>query len=407
MSGGIKGFLSSRMERVRRSEIREILKLTEGRRIISFAGGLPDPSVFPKEKLADIAREVIESEGDSALQYSPSRGVTSFRRVLRSFLESHGVSFASEDDLIVTTGSQEALYLIGKVLVDERDIVLIEEPGYLAAINVFHFYSNRLKGIPVDEYGLNTDALEDKVKRLIASGEKPKLIYTNPTCQNPTGATMPVERRKHLLEIASRYDLLIVEDDPYSFFTFYGERPPHLKALDREDRVIYAGTFSKILVPGIRLGYAVAPEPVIAAMESMKQMIDLHTPTFSQYLTMRAIERGVVDETIERAKRVYRIKRDAMINALEEEMRGLGSWTRPVGGFFTLLSLNMRIDTRELLVEAVEKANVAFVPAHSFYVENVAPNTMRLSYSNPSKEDIDVGVRRLARLIKEKAGIQA
>ncbi len=396
-------FLSSRLARARASDIREILKITEGRQVISLAGGLPDPRVFPRSELVDITRHVLEEYGDQALQYSPTKGVTPFRETLKGFMASHGTPARSWDDVIVTTGSQESLYLLAQALLDPGDVVLMDEPGYLAAINVFAYAQARLAGVRVDKQGMDTHALEEKVKKLKAEGLPLKLVYTNPTSQNPTGSTMSLERRKHLLEIASRYDLLVVEDDPYSFFTFEGEKPPHLKALDQEGRVIYTSTFSKILTPGLRLGWTLAHEDVVNAMETLKQMVDLHSSTFNQYMAMEAINKGVVDEVIARAKNVYREKRDAMISELEASLQGIAEWTRPIGGFFTMVYLPEGMNARKLLVESIERIGVAFVPGDSFFPENPKENTMRLSYSMPPAETIREAVRRLAGLIKEKA----
>ncbi|MEB3774512.1 MAG: PLP-dependent aminotransferase family protein [Desulfurococcales archaeon] len=395
-------FYAGRMKYVKTSDIREILKLTEGREIISLAGGLPDPRVFPRDELVDIMRSIVEENLESALQYSPTKGVTPFREVLKGFMNTHGVKVRGWDDVMVTTGSQQSLFLMAQVLLDSGDVVLIEEPGYLAAINVFTYARASMAGVPVDSEGMDTTILEEKVKRLKSEGKRVKLIYTNPTSQNPTGSTMSLERRKHLLEIASTHDLLVIEDDPYSFFTFEEGKPPYLKTLDNEGRVLYTSTFSKILMPGVRLGWTLADKDIVAGMESLKQMVDLHSATLSQYIAMESIKRGIVDRTIDRARMIYKAKRDALIETLEEELTGIASWTKPIGGFFTMVYLHPSINARQLLVEAVERKGVAFVPGDSFFVERKMPNTMRLSYSFPPEDVIRIGARRLAELVKEK-----
>jgi len=388
-------FLARRVSRMRASEIRELLKLTEGRDVISFAGGLPDPNVFMLDELSSIASEIIRLHGDKALQYAPTKGVTVFRETLKKFLSAQGVEVRGYDDVIVTTGSQEALYLAAKVLLDKGDVVVVEEPTYLAALNVFREHEPRLEPVDVDSDGMRVDLLEERIKKLASDGVKVKLIYTNPTCQNPTGTTMSLDRRKHLLELASRYDILVLEDDPYSYFTFEGERVAPLKSLDREGRVLYLGTFSKILAPGLRIGWALGPKEFIDVMELAKQSVDLHSSTLSQYIAMEAIKRGVVERTLEKARSIYRVKRDAMLDSLEEEMAGLATWTKPIGGLFVFLALNYRIDTRELLPKAIERG-VAYVPGAAFFVRRDGSNTMRLNFSYPTIAQIKEGVRRLA-----------
>ncbi|MEM0497792.1 MAG: PLP-dependent aminotransferase family protein, partial [Acidilobaceae archaeon] len=256
-------FLSKRTNKLKASEIRELLKLTEGKNIISFAGGLPDPTVFDKDKLIEIARDVLENFSDKALQYSPTRGVSVFIETLKNFLLDKGINISNNDDIIVTTGSQEAIYLASTVLIDRRDAIIVEEPTYLAALNVFKYLESRLMPVPIDDDGMNTEVLEDYLRKLREDGRRVKLAYVNPTCQNPSGTTMSIARRKHLIELASQHDFLILEDDPYGYFIFEGERPIPLKSLDRDERVLYMSTFSKILAPGLRIGWAVGPAEII------------------------------------------------------------------------------------------------------------------------------------------------
>ncbi len=394
-------FASTRTRLFQASEIRELLKLTEGRDVISLAGGLPDPRVFPSEELAEIAAEVIRKYGDHSLQYSPTAGVTVFRRRLAEYMKSKGIAVRSEDDVIVTTGSQEALFLVARVLVDPGDIVVVEEPTYLAAANVFREHGARFEAVPLDSEGMRTDLLEEKLKKIYSGGGRVKLVYTVPTCQNPSGATMTQERRKHLIELADRYDFLIVEDDPYSFFLFDNIKFDYLKTIDKNYRVIYLSTASKILAPGLRIGWAIAHKDIIRLMEIGKQAVDLHSSTLSQYIMMEAIERGVVDKTIEVARSIYREKRDVMMDALETYMSRMAEWTRPIGGFFTMVTVKGDIDTKALVHEAIEKYKVAYVPGESFYPVTKRKNTMRLNYSYPPPEKIEEGVRRIALLLRE------
>ncbi|MEM0492264.1 MAG: PLP-dependent aminotransferase family protein [Acidilobaceae archaeon] len=393
-------FLSKRTNKLKASEIRELLKLTEGKNIISFAGGLPDPTVFDKDKLIEIARDVLENFSDKALQYSPTRGVSVFIETLKNFLLDKGINISNNDDIIVTTGSQEAIYLASTVLIDRRDAIIVEEPTYLAALNVFKYLESRLMPVPIDDDGMNTEVLEDYLRKLREDGRRVKLAYVNPTCQNPSGTTMSIARRKHLIELASQHDFLILEDDPYGYFIFEGERPIPLKSLDRDERVLYMSTFSKILAPGLRIGWAVGPAEIIRYMELAKQNVDLHSSTFSQYIVMEAIMRGVVDATIERARSLYKVKRDAMLEALEQNMHTTATWTKPIGGLFIMVTLKKKIDTKKLLLKAIEKG-VAYVPGGSFYVSRRGSNTMRLNYSYPTLTQIREGINRLALTIKE------
>ncbi|MDM7275562.1 MAG: PLP-dependent aminotransferase family protein [Thermoprotei archaeon] len=394
-------FLAGRVSRLAASEVRELLKLTEGKDVISFGGGLPDPSTFMKEELAEIARDVILRFGDKALQYAPTKGVLVFRETLKGFLKARDVKVSGDDDVIVTTGSQEALYLASLTLMGARDVVIVEEPTYLAALNVFKFFKTRVIPVDVDDNGIKTDVLEGKLKSLKSEGVNVKLVYTIPTAQNPTGVTLSFERRKHLIELASQHDLLLLEDDPYGYFTFEVERPPPLKSMDSEGRVLYFGTFSKIMAPGFRLGWALGPSRLIDVMELAKQGVDLHSSTLSQYIAMEAIKRGVVDATIEKARHLYKAKRDIMLGELEDHMEDLAAWTKPLGGFFVFLTLKRAIDTKKLLPEAIERG-VAYVPGQAFYVMKNGSNTMRLNYSYPTPDQIKTGIRRLASIIRDK-----
>ncbi len=393
-------FLADRTKYMKASEIRELLKLAEQGNVISFAGGLPDPATFPKEKLSKIAARVIEEQGDMALQYGPTLGVTQFRNILKQFMRRNNVKVNDNDDVIVTTGSQESLYLIGKVFVDPGDYVLVEAPTYLAALNVFRQFGAKFASAPVDENGMKVDVLEERAKKLIKEGARIKLIYTIPTCQNPSGVTMSRERRKHLLELAEELDLLVVEDDPYSFFSFKPVDAEPLKTMDKSGRVIYLSTLSKILSPGMRIGWTLANSEIIRSLELAKQAVDLHTPNLTQYIAMEAIKEGVIDEGIERAKKLYKEKRDIMLEALEKYFPEGSSWTRPIGGLFIFAYLPKGIDTKKLLPEAV-KRGVAYVPGQSFFAEGGGENTLRLNFSYPPIDLIEEGIKRLGNFFKE------
>lgn len=400
---GYRRFVSKRTSLFKASEIRELLKLTEGRDVISLAGGLPDPRVFDP-RLAEITREILEERREHALQYSPTAGVTEFRETVKEFASSNGIRVSADDEVVVTTGSQEALFLAARILVDPGDKVIVEEPTYLAAVNVFREHGALFEAIPIDSEGMQTDVLEERLKNIGSGERKPKLAYLVPTAQNPSGSTMSQERRKHLIELAEQYDFLIIEDDPYSFFTFEPVQVDYLKTIDKTGRVIYMSTFSKILSPGLRVGWVLAPRDLASYVELAKQAVDLHTSTLSQYIIMEAIKKGIVDATIDRARSLYSVKRNSMMDALDDYMMDLAEWTRPVGGFFTMVYVKGEIDMKSLMYEAIEKYRVAYVPGESFFPVSKRKNTMRLNFSYPSPDQIVEGVRRIALLVRDKLG---
>ena len=394
---------SSRLSGLEASEIREILKVIEKPGIISLAGGLPDPRTFPTSEIAEIARRVVEERGASALQYAPSRGVSEFIEAVRVFASRHGVGLRSHDSILATVGSQEALYLLAEVLLDPGDYVIVENPTYLTAVKVFRYRGVRFLPVPLDEEGARIDLLEEMLRRVKAEGGRVKMAYMVPTFQNPTGVVMSNERRKHLVELAEEYGFLVVEDDPYGLIRFEDVDVKPIKSFDSSGVVAYVSSFSKILSPGLRLGWVAAPEEVIAAMEKAKQHVNLHTSTLSQYIAAEAIRAEVIERNLPRMRSLYRRKRDAMLEALEEHFPREARWTRPSGGFFIFVWLPEGVDTRSLLPRAVERG-VAYVPGSSFYVDGGGANTLRLNYSYPSVEEIREGVRRLGALLREALG---
>jgi len=368
-----------------------------------LAGGMPDPQTFPKEELAEIAQEVISERGDVSLQYAPTAGVTEFRKELMSFLQRKDIRVENDDSIIITTGSQQALDLISRVFIEREDVVIVELPTYLAALNAFTLSHPQIVGIPVDENGMRVDILERELKRVYGEGKSVKFIYTIPVAHNPAGVTLSIERKKYLLELASKYDIVIIEDDPYSYFVYEsGVDVTSLKTLDNEGRVVYLGTLSKILSPGLRIGWVLGNHYVIDVLERAKQTADLHTPTLTQYIALESIRRGLIDKTIEKAKQIYRIKRDVMLDALADHMPEKTWWPRPVGGLFVMVFLpSFEIDTRKLLPEALVKG-VAYVPGASFFANGGGWNSMRLNFSFPPPDKIAEGIRILGSLAKEK-----
>jgi len=396
----LSGKFSAATRALRPSEVREILALTENRKVLSLAGGLPGPEVFPKEDLARIASRVVEELGDSALQYSPTLGVMPFREAVADFVRSKGVKVLSDDRVAVTTGSQEAVYLLAMTLINPKDAIIVESPTYLAALNVFRYYGAEFVSVPLDENGMKTELLEDKIKEAKSKGLNVKLVYTVATCHNPTGVIMPDDRRKELLEVASKYDLLVIEDDPYSFFVFDEVPFTPLKTLDSEGRVIYLGTFSKILAPGLRLGYMVADRQITRMVELAKQMVDLHSSTLSQYIALYALKEGVVERTIQKARVVYREKRDIMVESLEKYMPEGSHWFKPRGGLFAFIYLPDGVDTSDMLPMAIERG-VAYVPGRSFFSDGSGVNAMRINFSYLPPDKLREGIRLIAETAKD------
>ncbi len=397
-------FLSSDTQYMRASEIRELLKLVEQRNVISFAGGLPDPRLFPLEELSEIAKEIILDSGHKALQYGPTKGTTHYRRELADFLYRNRGIKADIEEIVVTVGSQQAIDIISRTLIDPGDVVVVEEPTYLAALNAFRIRRPRFVGVPIDDDGMKVDVLEEKLRRLRSEGAKIKLLYTIPIAQNPAGVTMSPDRKRRLIELAEEFDFLIVEDDVYGLMVFEsGVDNTPLKLLDRYGRVIYVGSFSKTLSPGMRLGHIVAPKELADVFERAKQSIDLHTPTLTQYIAAEALRRRVIERNLPRIRECYKAKRDAMVRKLEETFPKRVWFTRPAGGMFLWVKLNANVDTSQLLHRAIE-AGVAYVPGKSFFHDYSGIDTMRLNFSYPTLDQIEKGVEILAKVVREALG---
>ncbi|ADV65097.1 PLP-dependent aminotransferase family protein [Desulfurococcus mucosus] len=397
-------FISHVAKSIKASEIRELLALIRGRKdIISFAGGIPDPVLFPRKELAKIAGVVIEKYGDNALQYSETKGIIEVRETLSDFLARKREIHVDAEDIIVTSGSQSGLDIVSRTLIDPGDIVVTESPSYLAALGAFKMNGARLIGVKVDEHGMRTDLLEDRLKQLGDDVRRVKFIYVIPVGQNPAGTTMDKDRKKHLLEIASRYDLLVVEDDPYSYIIYEeGAEVASLKSMDKEGRVIYMSTVSKILAPGLRIGWIAAEKELIRRFEIVKQYVDLHSPTLNQFIVAEAIKTGVIDDVVSRAVPYYKAKRDTMLKAIQENFPEYVWYTKPIGGLFVFAYVHKPgFDAGALLEKAVKQYKVAYVPGGSFHPEGDGVNSMRINFSYPSHEQIREGIARLGRMIRE------
>ncbi|KGG80009.1 PLP-dependent aminotransferase family protein [Caloranaerobacter azorensis] len=386
---------AERMGNIRASEIRELLKLTEKPEVISFAGGLPAPELFPVEEMKEITREVLEEEGEKVLQYGTTEGYTPLRKKIAERMAKVGVNVTYEN-ILITSGSQQGLDFTGKIFLDPGDVVICESPSYLGAINAFKAYQCSFAEVPTDDDGMIIEELE----KILEKTERAKFIYVIPDFQNPSGRTWSVERRKRLVEVANKYNLPIIEDNPYGELRFEGERPPAIKHFDTEGRVIFLGTFSKTFCPGLRLGWTCADTEVLQKYILVKQGADLQTSTIAQRELNKFLEKYDLDEYIEKIKKVYKRRRDLMLNTMKEEFPEGIKYTYPEGGLFTWVELPEHINARELLEKAIEK-NVAFVPGGSFFPNGGHENTMRLNYSNMDEERIVIGIKRLAEVIKE------
>lgn len=388
------------------SEIRELLRWIK-EDVISFGGGLPDPSVFPsKEEWEECAR-YVESKKDKAFQYGKTEGLDELKVALAKFSAKTGIT-ADPEEILITTGSQQALDATARVFLDEEDTVIVELPTYIAALQAFSVCKPSYVGVPLDLDGMRTDILEEKLRELKERGVRPKFLYTVPLCQNPAGVSLSLDRKKHLLELASQYDLLVVEDDPYGHIVFDPVDTTRLKALDREGRVVYMSTFSKIFAPGLRVGWMVASKEIIEQYSLAKQAMDLCTSMMAQHIASYAIESGMIERRLPMIKSLYREKRDVMLSALKEHMPEGVVWSKPIGGMFVFTWLDVAVNTKEVLFDVIRNFKIAYVPGSSFFVDGTGWNTMRLSFSYPPIPQIEEGVRRLAKAVEwcyERKGI--
>jgi 2-aminoadipate transaminase len=384
------------------SAIRELLKVTEQPGVISFAGGLPSPSCFPAEELAVAAEHVLAREAGRVLQYGPTEGFPPLREFLASVMAGRGLPIAAEQ-LIITSGSQQGLDIIGKLLIDPGDTVLVENPTYVGALQALRPYRPSFVTLPMDDQGLQIEGLEQALGDLAAAGRQPKFLYTVANFQNPTGVTLSAERRHALLDLAERYGLPVVEDDPYGQLRYSGEAPPLLAALDAERwgeprQVLYLSTFSKLLAPALRVGWAVGPGALLHRMVQVKQGLDLHTSSLNQAIAFEACRDGLLARQIPRICRTYHERRDTMLAELGQSMPRGTRWTKPDGGMFLWVTLPEDLNASQLLARAIER-QVAFVPGADFHANGGGQNTMRLNFSHPTPDQIQAGIRRLAEAI--------
>lgn len=398
MISDLKGTFSQISNNNKRSAIREILKLTQNPEIISFAGGLPAPESFPVDALDTIVSDMLREEGAAVLQYDATEGVKELRELLLKKYEAEGTK-ADLDNLIITTGSQQGLDLVGKVFVNQGDVVICGLPSYLGGIGAFQGYGAKMEGVPMDEQGMSAELLEAKLEALKQQGIKPKFIYVIPDFQNPTGITMPESRRLEIIALAHKYDVLIVEDCPYREVRFDGQAQRMMYDLDNDDHVITLGTFSKIFAPGFRIGWILGPKDVNEKIVIAKQSADLCTPTFVQKIAIRYMNSGVFETNLQKTIDLYHQRRDVMLAEMEKQMPDCVKWTRPEGGMFLFITLPEGMDALELFHKAIEK-KVAFVTGNVFYCDGGGKNTMRLNFSYVNNEKAIAGIQRLADIIK-------
>lgn len=393
--------LSEVNKRVTASAIRELLKVIGMPGMISFAGGLPTPEMFPAEELGEIAKQVIASNPNKALQYGCTEGAASFKEELINLLKKDENIEVSQDEMLVVSASQQGLDIVSKAFVDPGDAVIVAKPTYLGALQAFETYGADMIGVESDDCGIIAESLEEKLEDLKKAGRQCKFIYIVPDFQNPTGTTIPEERRVKILELAKKYGTIILEDSPYRKVRFKGEHQKTFYALDKgEGNVITMFTFSKTLAPGLRLGYIIGDKELIRKFVILKQALDLCTSPACQAIAEEYLKRGNIEKHIAEMAKLYGKKRDVMIAALRKYMPKGVSWTEPEGGLFLWVVMPENIDSEKMLETAI-KNNVAYVMGSAFYPDGSGKNTMRLNFSYSSFEEIDEGIKRLAKAITE------
>ncbi len=390
---------SDKVKRLEASAIREIFKLLAKPGIISFAGGAPDPALFPKKEFAEIAKEILENQGNVALQYGVTEGYAPLREWTKNRLVSQGV-ITDSDDVIIVSGGQQGIDLATKSLINPGDGIICEEPSFIGGLNCFRSFNAELYGVPVLSDGIDTKELEETLK----AHPNVKLLYTISTFQNPSGITISLEKRKKILELAEKYDFLIYEDNPYGELRFSGEEVPTFKSMDKDGRVIYFGSFSKILAPGMRLGFTSAPAPLLERMIICKQTEDVHTNVLSQMIAYEFVTRYSIDEHIAKLRAAYGKKCKLMMDCMDKYFPVSVEHTCPEGGLFLYCTMPDGYDSKELMKRALDK-NVAFVPGTSCMIDDKATySTFRMNYSTASEEDIEKGIKALGEVLYEFMG---
>ena len=395
----VSRFYSKNVMNIDRSAIRDLLKITRQRDMISFGGGLPSPETFPVKEMEEISCQLLREKGAVALQYGPTEGELALREEIAKWMRREKATVKPEN-ILITSGAQQGLDVISKVFLDPDDIIIVELPSYMGGLQSFSAYRAKIVGVPQDNDGMQMDLLEKTLANLAECNKRPKFIYVVPDFQNPSGVTMTLERRKRLLELAQTYEVPIIEDSPYRDLRFAGDFVPMLCSLDKENYVITLGTFSKLLCPGLRLAWITLSSQWIERMVAAKQSMDLSSPIFNQLLVAEYLKRGLLPQQVEKIRRLYSKKRGVMMNALQRYMPEGVEWTEPEGGLFLWVKLPENMDATALFPKAVEN-KVAYVVGSAFHCNGKGQNTMRLNFSFPSEKQIEEGIKRLAKMLRE------
>jgi 2-aminoadipate transaminase len=386
---------------MRKSVIRELLKVAQDPEIISFAGGLPNPKSFPIDELIDITTKILKNNGSAALQYGTTQGFDELRKRIAERSSKDGIKNISEENIIIMNGSQQALDTIGKLFLNPGDTAIVGLPTYLGGINAFKSYESYLEGIPLDKDGMIVDIVDDRIIDLQKKDIVPKFIYVVPTFQNPSGVVMSEKRRKQLIDIANNYDLIIIEDDPYGKLAYDINHVKPIKSFDDDDRVIYISTFSKILSPGFRLAWTVASDELTRKMIICKQALDLCTNTFTQFIANEFLRQGSLDLHIMKICEMYKPKRDIMMKSINQYFPEGYSCNKPRGGMFTWVTFPEEIDTEIMFLDAI-KHKVAYVHGKAFHVDGGGAQSLRLNFSYSSNDKIEEGIKRLGSVVEAR-----
>src|SRR4051794_27265720 len=386
------------------SAMRDLMAVTAQPEVISLAGGLPDTSTFPAEDFASLMARVAVDSSAAALQYGPTEGLDPLKECIVQVMAAEGMQIEPAE-ILVTTGGQQVIDLVCKTLLDPGDVVIAEAPTYPGAVPVFGSYEADVVQIELDEHGMRVDLMEEALDRLDAEGRVPKFIYTVPSFQNPAGVTLSLERRRRLVEVARRRELLVLEDNPYGLLRYEGAAQPTLFSLDGGEYVVYLGTFSKILAPGLRLGWSAAPRPVLEKMNLGKGGTDLCSSTLAQHFVVAYFGERDWRRYVQSLSELYRRRRDTMLDALAEHFPREATWTRPEGGLFIWATLPDYIDTTDLLARALREESVAFVPGRAAYLDGRGGSSMRLNFSGVGEDDIREGVRRIGKVVAEQVAL--